>query len=175
MVTLADVDWPPVPLVTARLKLRATEAGDRAGYVELLTSEDVRRYLGGPMPRDEVVRSMPDVPGRYPGTFAIELAGQFAGAVMVERRSSVRPGHVRDGGNELEISFTLLPEHWGHGYASEAVEAVLEWAMDAFPDEPVMLCTQAANVRARRLAERFGFRHVETLNEFGAEQWLGVR
>lgn len=112
MVTLADVEWPPGPVVTARLQLRATEESDRAGYVQLLTSKDVRRYLGGPMPRDQVVRSMPDVPGHYPGVFAIELAGRFAGAVMVDRRDSARPGHVRDGGNELEISFTLLPEHW---------------------------------------------------------------
>lgn len=127
------------------------------------------------MSRDEVVRLMPEVPGRYPGVFAIELAGRFAGAVMVERRGSARPGHVRDEGNELEVSFTLLPEYWGHGYASEAVEAALAWAMDSFPDEPVLLCTQSSNARARRLADRLGFRHVATFNEFGAEQWLGVR
>ena len=132
VVALADVDWPPRLVATARLKLRATVASDRAGYVELLTSEKVRRYLGGPMPREAVVRSTPDVPGCYPGVFAVELAGQFAGAVMVERRGNARLGHVRDGGNELEISFTLLPEHWGYGYASEAVEAVLQWAMGFF-------------------------------------------
>ena len=134
----------------------------------------MRRYLGGPKPPDDV-RSMPEVPGRYPGVFAIELEGRFAGVVMVERRGSARPGHVHDEGNELEISFTLLPECWGHGYASEAVEAVLAWTEDAFPAEPVLLCTQSANARALRLAKRLGFQHVATLNEFGAEQWLGVR
>ena len=175
MATLADVAWPPAPIATARLTLRTTEASDRIGYMELLTSEDVRRYLGGPMRREEVVRSMPEVPGRHPGVFAIELDGRFAGAVMVERRGSERPGHVHKEGNELEISFTLLPEHWGHGYATEAVGAILAWTEEAFPDEPVLLCTQLANTRALRLAKRLGFQHVETLKEFGAGQWLGVR
>jgi RimJ/RimL family protein N-acetyltransferase len=175
MGALEEVDWPPRALATERLVLRETRAEDRAGHLELLTSEDVRRYLGGPLPRDELVRTMPELPGRYPGIFAIELGGLFIGAVMLERRTVRRPGHVRDEGDELEISFTLLPAYWGRGYASEAAEAVLAWADAVFPDEPVLRCTQAANARARRLADRLGFRHVATLNEFGTEQWLGVR
>lgn len=171
---MADVDWPPAPVVTDRLTLRETCAKDRAAYLELLTSAEVYRYLGGAAPRDAVARVMPEVPGRYPGVFAIELAGEFIGAIMIERRGAERPGHVRDTGNELEISFTLLPEHWGRGYAQEAVEAVLRWVHAALPDESVLVCTQTANVRARRVAERLGFRHVATFDEFGAEQWLGV-
>ncbi len=126
------------------------------------------------MSRDDVAAAMPEVPGRYPGVFAVDLAGHFIGVVMVERRGPERTGHVRDGGNELEISFTLLPVYWGRGYAHEAVEAVLGWVRAAFPNEPVLLCTQTANARALKLAARLGFRQVATLNEFGAEQWLGV-
>jgi RimJ/RimL family protein N-acetyltransferase len=117
---------------------------------------------------------MPQIPGRYPGVFAVDLAGKFVGAILVERRGADRPGHVRDAGNELEISVTLLAEYWGRGYAYEAVHAVLGWVRAAFPDEPVLLCTQSANLRAGRLAERLGFRRVATLNEFGAEERLGV-
>ena len=175
MGALDAVDWPPAPLVTSRLVLRQTEARDRAGYLALLTSDDVRRYLGGALPVTEVERSMPEVPGRYAGLLAIELAGRFAGAVLLERRGLERQGHVREDGNELEISVTLLPEHWGYGYAQEAVEAVLAWASALFPGEPVLFCTQTANARARTLAERLGFRQLATLDEFGAEQWLGMR
>ena len=38
-----------------------------------------------------------------------------------------------------------------------------------------MLRTQTANVRSMRVAERLGFAEVERFEEFGAEQWLGVR
>ncbi len=175
MAQLADVDWPPPPIVTPRLILRETNARDRDGYLELLTSGDVRRYLGGPLPRDDVALAMAEVPGRYPGVFAVEINGEFAGGVCLERRDAERPGHLREGGGELEISFTLLPEYWGHGYAHEAAEAVLAWAGVAFPDERMVLCTQTANARARRLADRLGFREVARFKEFDAEQWLGVR
>lgn len=175
MAGLGNVDWPPPPLVTERLVLRETRPQDRAGYLELLTSDDVRRYLGGPLRRDEVARAMPQVPGRRPGVFAIDLSGEFIGAILLERRGPERRGHVRAEGNELEISFTLLPAYWGYGYAREAAEAVLTWAHATFPDEPVLLCTQMANNRAKKLAGRLGFSQIATLNEYGVDQWLGVR
>lgn len=170
-----DVDWPPAPIVTERLTLRETRASDREGYLDLLTSEEVRRYLGGALSRDDLAAAMPKVPGRYAGVFAVDLAGAFIGAVMAERRGADRPGHVLDAANELEISFTLLPDHWGRGYAREAAEGVLRWLGSQFSGEPVLLCTQTANLRSLRLAQRLGFRHVASMNEFGAEQWLGVR
>ena len=38
-----------------------------------------------------------------------------------------------------------------------------------------MLCTQTANDRSMRVAERLGFVEVERFEEFDAEQWFGVR
>lgn len=87
---------------------------------------------------------MPDVPGRYPGVLAVDLAGQFVGAVMVERRGAGRAGHLFDAAGELEISFTVLPRHWGHGYAREAAEAVLGWIGSQFQASP---CCSARRLR----------------------------
>lgn len=175
MAPLTDVDWPPPPFRTARLTLRQTRAEDRAGYLELLTSPEVRRYLGGSRPRAEVDQLLPAIPGRHAGIFAVALDGEFIGSVLLERRGATRPGHLRDEGNELEVSFCFLPAYWGHGYACESVEGVLDWARRAFPGEPVLLCTQSANTRALDLARRLGFRPVATHHEHDAEQWLGVR
>lgn len=41
---------------------------------------------------------------------------------------TVEPG-ARDG--ETELSYQFLPEHWGHGYAREAVAAVLDATLRA--------------------------------------------
>lgn len=75
----------------------------------------------------------------------------------------------------MEISYTFLPHAWGHGFASEAVEAVVQWITTVVPGEPVVLCTQVANEPSLRLAKRLGFEEVSRFEEFGAEQWFGVK
>lgn len=55
------------------------------------------------------------------------------------------------------------------------MESVLQWVAAALPGEPVVLCTQVANAASVRLAERLGFAEVQRFEEFGSEQWLGVR
>ncbi len=175
MTVLGHVSWPPEPIETKRLLLRRTRPGDRASYIDLLCSDVVYRYLGGPQPRDAVERDVPAVPGNRPGVFAVEALGSFIGIVTLGRRDQDRPGHLRARGNELEISYLFLPSSWGHGYATEAAAAVLGWLEHVCPEESVVLCTQVANDTSVRLAHRLGFRKVELFMEFDAEQWFGVR
>ncbi|WCD90525.1 hypothetical protein KPP03845_106953 [Streptomyces xanthophaeus] len=40
---------------------------------------------------------------------------------------------------------------------------------------PVVLCTQTADTRSTSLAAKLGFIEVERVEEYGAEQWFGVR
>ena len=82
VVTDLDVgDWPPPPMLTARLVLREAEARDRAAIIELNASSEVFAYLGGPKPRDELERLVPEVPGRYAGSFVVERDGSTIGVV----------------------------------------------------------------------------------------------
>ncbi|MFD8950203.1 GNAT family N-acetyltransferase [Streptomyces xanthophaeus] len=126
MTALGPVAWPPAPIRTDRLVLRESLARDRAAFIELCASPEVRTYLGGPRPRDE-------------------------------------------------LGYVLLPQAWGHGYAAEACAAALAWFADVLPGEPVVLCTQTANTRSTTLAAKLGFIEVERFEEYGAEQWFGVR
>ncbi|MGW7328600.1 GNAT family N-acetyltransferase [Streptomyces sp. NPDC054840] len=175
MTELGSVAWPPGPSRTERLVLRQSEARDRAAFIELFASPEVGAYVGGPRPRAELERAVPEVPGRRPGFFVIEVDGAMIGMVTLDRRDPERPGHVRPEAGEVELGYMFLPEAWGHGYAAEACAAALDWCAHAFPDEPVVLCTQSANDRAVRLAAKLGFTEVERFEEFGAEQWFGVR
>ncbi|MGZ4792482.1 MAG: GNAT family N-acetyltransferase, partial [Ilumatobacteraceae bacterium] len=95
--------------------------------------------------------------------------------VTLERREAERHGHVRDFANEVEVGYMFLPSSWGHGYATEAVAAVLDWADRHLPSEPIVLNTQVAHHASRRLAERLGFREVSRFVEYDAEQWFAVR
>lgn len=174
MTELGPVAWPPAPIRTERLVLRESGAGDRAAVIELFASPEVGTYIGGAQPRDELERAVPEVPGRRPGFFVVDLDGAMIGLITLDRHDPERPGHVRPGAGEVYLGYMFLPEAWGCGYAAEAGAAVLGWFADALPGEPVVLCTQAANDRAMRVAAKLGFTEVERFEEYGAEQWLGV-
>ncbi|MDG4800293.1 hypothetical protein [Micromonospora sp. WMMD980] len=49
MTGIGAVPWPPAPIRTERLVLRAAEARDRATFVELLASPEAHAYLDGAM------------------------------------------------------------------------------------------------------------------------------
>lgn len=148
--------------------LREPEARDRAAFVERLASPEVIAYLGGPRSRDELEREMPEVPGRHPGHFVVDLGGAMIGQVQLKRAADLGAGRA-------ELGYLFLPQAWGFGYAAEACAAALGWLEDALPGELVVLKTQTANSRSMRLAAKLGFTEVERYQAWGAEQWFGVR
>ncbi|MFB7253018.1 GNAT family N-acetyltransferase [Streptomyces nojiriensis] len=174
MPELGSATWPPAPIRTERLVLRQSESQDRAAFIELFASPEVGAYVGGARPRVELEHAAPEVPGRRPGFFVIDVDGAMIGMITLDRRAAERRGHVRPEAGEAELGCMFLPEAWGHGYAAEACTAALDWFAAAHPGEPVVLCTQTANDRALRLATKLGFTEVQRFEEYGAEQWFGV-
>jgi RimJ/RimL family protein N-acetyltransferase len=174
MAELGPVAWPPVPIRTERLVLRQPETQDRAAFIELFATPEVGTYIGGPRGYEELERAVPDVPGRRPGLFVVDLDGAMIGMVTFDRRDAGPPGHVRPDAGKAELGYMFLPEAWGSGYATEACTAALDWFTETHPGEPVALCTQTANARAMRLAAKLGFTEVERFVEHGAEQWFGM-
>ncbi|WP_374178973.1 GNAT family N-acetyltransferase [Leifsonia sp. WHRI 6310E] len=160
---------------TDRLVLRASEEQDRPTFLDLLSSADVYAFLGGARSRDELDAAMPMLPGSRPGAFVVTLGAAMIGIVTIDRREQPRPGHLTAGAEEPELGYLFLPELWGRGYATEACRAVLDWTETALPGEPVVLCTQSSNAASLRVAAKLGFTERERFEEFGAEQWFGVR
>lgn len=66
--------------------------------------------------------------------------------------------HFLDDGQELEIGFTLAPEHQGKGLAREAVSLLLDHAFGAMRMRRVLAKTDAENLAAQKLLEALGFR-----------------
>ncbi|MFG2517360.1 GNAT family N-acetyltransferase [Streptomyces sp. NPDC048584] len=172
MTDLGPVAWPPSPIRTTRLVLRVPEARDRAAFVELLASPEVHAYLGGPRPRADLERELPEVPERWPGSFVVDLDGAMIGQILLRRATRhLRPTAV----GKADLGYLFLPRAWGFGYAAEACEAALGWFDGALPGEPVVLTTQTANAASMRLATKLGFAEVERFRAWEAEQWLGLR
>ncbi|GAA2790305.1 GNAT family N-acetyltransferase [Kitasatospora paracochleata] len=174
---MTDIErvWPPAPIRTERLVLREPEARDRAAVIELFTSPEVGTYIGGPRAREEMERAVPEVPRRRPGLLVVALDEAMIGIVTLDPRAAERPGHVRPEAGETELGYMFLPQAWGRGYAGEACAAALDWFSEVLPGEPVVLTTQTANDPSMRVAAKLGFTEVERFEEFGAEQWFGVR
>ncbi|MBL1083611.1 GNAT family N-acetyltransferase [Streptomyces actinomycinicus] len=175
MTGIGLVAWPPAPIRTERLVLRESEARDREAFIELNASPEVNTYLGGPRPRAELERTVPEVPGQRRGWFVVELGGAMIGTIQLKPHAPEPPGSRRLEAGETELGYLFLPETWGRGYATEACTAALEWFAGAQPGEPVVLYTQTANAPSMRLATKLGFTELERFEAYGAEQWFGVR
>ncbi len=152
--------------------LREPEARDRAAFIELLASPEVHTYLGGPRPRDELERELPETPERWPGSFVVDLDGAMIGQVLLRRV----PEHGRPAAaGKVDLGYMFLPRAWGFGYAAEACTAALDWFDSVLPGEPMVLHTQSANAGSMRLAAKLRFTEVERFRAWDAEQWLGLR
>jgi RimJ/RimL family protein N-acetyltransferase len=153
--------WLARPIRTTRLVLRAPEDADLEDFVRLMTDPDVRGYLGGPVPVERARAALAGPLGERWGSFVIEAGGEVVGSCLLDRERG-----------ELEISYQLLPEFWGHGYAREAVSAVLEWAWATTEARMVIAVTRRDNLSSVRLLDAVGMEQLSTLEENGAPQIL---
>jgi RimJ/RimL family protein N-acetyltransferase len=112
MAHLAPASWPPPLIRTKRLLLREPQSRDRAALIDLFTSAEVGRYIGGARPRDELERKLPE-DNRRPGLFAVELDRRMIGIVTFDRLNDSQKGHVRAEGGEAALGYLFLPEVWG--------------------------------------------------------------
>ncbi|MCX5388702.1 GNAT family N-acetyltransferase [Streptomyces sp. NBC_00094] len=150
------------PLTTDRLLLRPVRSGDLPAVTRLWTDPDVRHHLGGPV-IESVIRIRQRRIVGAPGFHAVIRAEDDVLLGLV----SVEPG-ARHG--ETEVSYQFLPEHWGRGYAREAVGAIVARVLEGTPS--VVAVTQEANDRSRRLLEAVGLEYAESFVEWDAHQVL---
>jgi RimJ/RimL family protein N-acetyltransferase len=73
-------------------------------------------------------------------------------------------------GKDIEVSYALLPENQGRGYATEAVQIALRYAFDQMGLRRVVAETQSLNARSVALLQRIGMVFQRTVIRFGAEQ-----
>jgi ribosomal-protein-alanine N-acetyltransferase len=60
--------------------------------------------------------------------------------------------------NQVEVGYGFLPEHWGNGYATEVLNALLEWAFANIDIPEIVACTSSDNLASKRVIEKCGMK-----------------
>ncbi|WP_394216056.1 GNAT family N-acetyltransferase [Brachybacterium vulturis] len=162
MTTEGTAEWP-VRIHSPRLVIRPPGDDDRGSIIRLMTDPVTREYLGGAV--DYASRQALELSplGLTWGRWVLALAEDDT---MI---GSITLGYDR---GELELSYALLPEWTGLGYAAESCIALLGWARGELEDEQVIAITQTRNKRSVALLRKLGFSVRKGLEEFGAQQLL---
>ena len=62
--------------------------------------------------------------------------------------------------NSVEFGYTIFPDYRGKGYASEAAQALMDWATQEHDVKRFVVSISPANRPSLRIAQKFGFRKV---------------
>ena len=141
-------------LSTERLVLRPVMADDHAAVLAHWTQPDVRRFLfdgaalSGVEVAETIEESIGDFAARGFGVWLIEL-GSATGLIGT---AGLRPL----GSSGLEIFYSLAPGAWGHGYATEAARAVVEYGLGPLGLPEVLAEVDEGNAASVAVVRRLG-------------------
>ena len=151
-----------IPLRTSRLLLRPWREEDVAGFAEMSADPAVMEYL---LPLSDrglsveawVARARVHWDEHGFGQWVVELRGaaSFIGVVglgVVPYEAPFTPA--------VEVAWRLARFYWGHGYATEAATAALDYGFNELGLSEIVAVTVPANWRSRRVMERLGMTRV---------------
>jgi RimJ/RimL family protein N-acetyltransferase len=148
-------------LTTERLELWQPQAGDFAGIDAIYMDPRTLEFLGTwtPSAADSFARLLRNAGGwalyGY-GIFSVRKQGepQIIGTCGVFR--SYRG--FAEGLNDVpEAGWIVHPDHWGHGYAGEAMAAIMPWFDRAHGQQRVACMIEQGHTVSERLAAKLGF------------------
>jgi RimJ/RimL family protein N-acetyltransferase len=168
------VAWP---VRTERLTLRPAVAEDLAATWQYRRLPEVSRWLTRAPATLEEYRGQFLDPDRLAMTIVVELEGQVIGDLMLRVEDAWGQAEVADRVRDVqaELGWVLHPDYAGHGYATEAVRALIALAFDGMGLRRVTAGCFADNEASWRLMERVGMRREtvavrESLHRSG--EWL---
>lgn len=148
------------PVRTERLSLRPATEEDVDATWRFRRLPEVGEWITrAPTTRDAYAEHFLDAE-RLAKTLVIELDGQVIGDLMLAIEDAWAQAEVRDQarGVQAELGWTIDPAYAGHGYATEAVEALVRFCFERLGLRRVTANCFADNTSSRRLMERIGMR-----------------
>ena len=189
LLSLRTFDWaatatgPVKPtlardLHTERLTLRAATTADADGTWAYRRLESVGEWLTEIPTHLEDYRAIFTEQTRLAATVIVELPdGTLLGDFMLRLEDAWAQADVADQARntQAELGWVLHPAHTGHGYATEAVRALITYCFEELNVRRVVANCFLDNDASWRLMERLGMRReahavAESLHRSGA--WL---
>ena len=162
---MARVSLPTPTLPTARLRLRPFTDADADSLFALHSNSYVLRYWDAP-PWSEPERAERFI------TACREMAEEGTGArLAIDRASdSVFIGWCsltrwNPDYRSAALGYCLDETAWGHGHATEAARALLQWAFETLDLNRIQAETDTRNLASARVLEKLGFVREGTLRE----------
>lgn len=149
-------------LETPDLLLRGPRVTDLPEAAAIAADPAFYRYLGNkPQTEEDTWRRMLGQQGHWSllgfGAWAIEekATGYYLGTVgFFDFQRDLTPFLK----GTLEAGWVLAPRAHGRGYASQAVQAALDWAEPRFPTARITCIIDPDNAASLAVARKFGFR-----------------
>ena len=148
----------PLPLATERLVIRPYREDDAMALHEVFGSPEVMKWTPSPPSKD--VAETTQRLGRTMAFTARQPPGM--GLWALERKDSSeflgRVGlfPVEGKGPEVEVAYELAPRIWGHGYATEAARALVEYGFGELDLRRIVALILPDNARSRKVASKCG-------------------
>ena len=146
-----------IRIETERLLIRTLSMEDKEAFYKYRSMPEVYKYQsmrpGSINEVEEFISKNSDARLNQPDTW-MQLAvclmeGQMIGDIGI---------HFIDDKYQIEIGYTLSPEYQGRGYASEAANAIIDYAFNKLKKHRVIASVDPDNVSSVKLLERTGFR-----------------
>ena len=136
--------------------MRGWRESDRAPWAAMNADPEVRQYLGPLLTFEQAsawVLTFQDDLDRYGfGFWAVEVraSGDFIGCTGLRTLDEEMPF------TGVELGWRLARPAWGHGYATEAALAALEYGFDIVGLPEIVAVTMARNLRSQAVMRRIG-------------------
>ena len=147
-------------LETNRLMFRRYTMDDLAFVEQLVTNENVMKYIGSGVVKDR--------------TYAIQLIERmmeqydnfddYGLHVLVHKETGQRIGHaglvaqIIDDAFEIELGYWIHSDFWQQGYATEATRALKQYAEQELELERYVSAIQVGNVASQKVALQNGLK-----------------
>ncbi|WFL78683.1 GNAT family N-acetyltransferase [Altererythrobacter arenosus] len=147
-----------IVIETERLILRKIDEGDARLQYDVLNTPTVMHYLGG-------VKELHEIEAKHAKNMAWFAQFGFGFMMMIEKETGELVGHcgmkLVDNSNasnqgDHEIGWLVREDRWRHGYADEAMRAVIDWAFETIGAPHLVALTCEANIPSWKFMEKLG-------------------
>ena len=136
--------------------MRGWRESDLAPWAAMNADPEVRRYLGPLLTFEQasawVLNFQDDLHRHGFGFWAVEVraSGEFIGFTGLDIVDDEMPF------TGVELGWRLARPAWGHGYATEAALAALQYGFDIMGLQEIVAVTMARNLRSQAVMRRIG-------------------